>query len=410
MSRTEPVLADVQHIRLCYSQDRMCAHPRQCPIRYFGNGELIAVHHHAPSAYRTPDDIQHGQFGYKGRAKILLQRSFDHGQTWPREHDVVIWDDSLPLEAKRAALWQADDPDLPRDEIDLSSPDSLVYFARPATGPKGTDGRPVLECFAFRSGDRGHTWETVPTRITPPPGFNYVHVDGYPPVRFDDGTLMVAATLDNRNVGEIWNAGVPNKRNVMVPDSVVAVYGTDNNGLSWNFLAEVTADPTGYGTPVYENLLRLSSGRLQCYMLNIGGPRNAILMNYSDDGGYSWSDVRPLVVWGQSPWLAHRRPGQQWPGVHYRSPWPLRLRDGRIVVLFARRKSPSGIGIIVSEDDGATWSAEAVLRADASTWDLGYPHAVQLDDGRIFTSYYFTEDDGNNLGGTRHIAGSFFRL
>ncbi len=68
------------------------------------------------------------------------------------------------------------------------------------------------------------------------------------------------------------------------------------------------------------------------------------------------------------------------------------------------------MGLIVSEDDGDTWSTEAVIRADASDWDLGYPVATQLDDGRIFTAYYFIEDDGNNFGGTRHIAGSSFRL
>ena len=88
----------------------------------------------------------------------------------------------------------------------------------------------------------------------------------------------------------------------------------------------------------------------------------------------------------------------------------MRLRDGRIIVLFGRRKPPFGIGLIVSEDDGATWSAEAIIRADGSGPDLGYPVATQLDDGRIFTAYYFMEDDGNNFGGTRYIAGSTFLL
>ena len=68
------------------------------------------------------------------------------------------------------------------------------------------------------------------------------------------------------------------------------------------------------------------------------------------------------------------------------------------------------MGLIVSEDNGTMWSTEAVIRADASDLDLGYPVATQLDDGRIFTAYYFMEDDGNNFGGTRHIAGSSFRL
>ena len=88
----------------------------------------------------------------------------------------------------------------------------------------------------------------------------------------------------------------------------------------------------------------------------------------------------------------------------------MRLRDGRIVVLFGRRKPPFGMGLTVSEDDGATWSAEAILRDDASGSDLSYPVATQLDDGRIFTAYYYMEADGNHFDGTRHIAASFFRL
>ncbi len=397
MDRAVVTLADVQHSKLCYSKDRMCAHPRQCPIHNYGDGHITVIHHHAPSAYRVRNDIRHGQFGYKGRAKILLQRSFDHGQTWPTAQEVVIWDDSLPLEAKRAILRQADDPTLPRAEIDLSSPSSSVYFARPATGPERADGRPALECYAFRSGDRGHTWETVPTRVHPPTGLSYVHIDAGPPAQFGDGTQLVVASIGSDE-----------------GNTALGIYGTDNNGLSWSYVSEVASDPTGRGRPTYGVLLLLPSGRLQCYMLNIQGIRNAIQMSYSDDGGYSWSEPQPIIAWGQSPWVAltrtHVWSGARRQGVHYRSPWPLRLRDGRIVVIFGRRQPPFGMGLIVSEDDGATWSAEAVIRADASDWDLGYPVATELDDGRIFTAYYYMEDDGNNFGGTRHIAGSHFRL
>ena len=103
-------------------------------------------------------------------------------------------------------------------------------------------------------------------------------------------------------------------------------------------------------------LLPLPSGRLQCYMLNIQGLRNAIQMSYSDDGGYSWTEPKPIVAWGQSPWAGltrkHVWSGARRQGVHYRSPWPLRLRDGRIVVIFGRRQPPFGMGLIVSEDDG----------------------------------------------------------
>ena len=88
----------------------------------------------------------------------------------------------------------------------------------------------------------------------------------------------------------------------------------------------------------------------------------------------------------------------------------MKLADGRTLVLFARRKIPRGIGLVVSEDDGATWSDEQILRADGPTTDLGYPVATEAEPGRIFTAYYFTMDDGNGFGGTRYIAGSSFSL
>lgn len=401
MNRPPPELYDVHHTRLCYSKDRMCAHPRQAPMGNFGDGEIVVLHHHAPCTYQTREEIAHGTQGYKGRCKVLLQRSLHHGETWPRENDVVVWDESLPVEERRAILYQADDPAAHRDQIDLSSPDSMVFLTRTDTGPDGLGELGRLECFAFRSGDRGRTWEKTPTRVFPPPRFNYVHVDGYPPARCPDGSLLIAATA--QTLGESARGGV---------DHMVGLYGTDDDGLSWEYLAKIAHDPTGKGRPTYANLLMLPNGRLQCYLLNIDGVRNAIQLTYSDDGGYSWAEPTPIVMWGQSPWRAYGE-GGAWSGArrqnyHYRSPWPLRLRDGRIVVIFGRRKRPFGIGLIVSEDEGASWSAEAVVRADASEPDLGYPVATQLDDGRVFTAYYYTEDDGNNFGGSRYIAGSFF--
>ena len=100
------------------------------------------------------------------------------------------------------------------------------------------------------------------------------------------------------------------------------------------------------------------------------------------------------------------------------------LRDGRILVLYARRISPRrGMGAIVSEDGGATWSPDIILRDDPSVSattkvrgapcdysDIGYPLATELEDGRIFAAYYYLVNDGNNFGGSRFIAGTFFRI
>ena len=401
MNRATPKLTDIRHTKVCYSKERYCGHTSQHVIRNFGNGEIVVQHCHAPCTYADRLSVSHGE--YMKRGVFLLQRSLDHGETWDRENDVVVWDNTMSDREKKAIYSRADEPGVVREEIDLTSPDSVVFFKRsPLAEGEDMRGGPIIENYAFRSADRGRNWEEVPTRVQPPPPFKSIIMDAMPPIVFPDGTLVVAGyTVRNFDSVMGW---------------IPTLYGSDDNGLTWDYMAEIARDPDeDVGGIIYLRLLLLPSGRLQCYMLHRGGGRNnVIVMAYSDDGGYTWSRPESLVRWGHSPWASFSRQyawsGARQNGVRYRSPWPLQLRDGRIVVIFGRRKVPFGMGLIVSEDDGDTWSTEAVIRADASDWDLGYPVATQLDDGRIFTAYYFMEDDGNNFGGTRHIAGSSFRL
>ena len=293
MNRTTPPVTDVRHIKLCYSKDRYCGHPRQSPVRNFGNGEIAVAHFHAPATYATRENIGHGHHNYMGRSQVLFQRSLDHGETWLPENDVVIWDHARPLDERRAILHRADEPGVAREEIDLTSPDAVVAFPRHATGPDDPEGRPALECFAVRSGDRGRTWETVPTRLAPPPGFNFVSVDGDAPIRFADGTLVVPAWLDNRNSGS-------DRRDYY--NAITGLYGSDDNGLSWTYLAQIGNEPPARGRHGYANLILLPSGRLQCYFNRIdNGLRNTIELTCSDDGGYSWSAPSRLSPGGNLP-------------------------------------------------------------------------------------------------------------
>ena len=378
---------EVEHVRLHGDRNTYCGHPRQGGLFYFGRGELVALHNHAPCEYKRRQDVQHDWGGYHSRSILLLQRSLDGGRTWPGEKEVEVWNEAAPLAQRREFVLSG--LTAPRETIDLSRPESIVLFPRTFLGPNRY-GAPDMVAFALRSPDKGRTWEKVPTLLQPPPGLYSSSPDNTGVVRLADHTLLFA----NRTFGG---------------RSVTSLYASTDNGLAWNFRTHI-CEPHHYPT-----LLLLKSGRLQCYNYPLG-------MCYSDDGGKTWSRRELIRPAGPSAWAANDPVYEE--ELARRSPLPLLLQDGRIVVLFARRIGPArGIGGILSEDGGRTWSPDFVLRSDASASgetraggrrveysDIGYPLACQFEDGRIFTAYYYMLDDGAGFGGSRFVAGTFFRL
>ena len=382
-------IKNIRHIKVDYDPATYCGHPRQCGIKNFGGGEVAVLYWRALCNYETRKDVSHSLYdGYMSRADVILRRSYDNGETWPAENDVVVWSNALPLVKRREFLSQ--DPSQ-REILDMSKPEAMFFFGRtcmfrpdPQTGAN-TGFNPV---FLIRSIDKGHTWEDVPVVLNSPPKMDSLLKDNHPLVTMPDGALVGAMTAGQP--GSVW------------------LYGSENHGMTWQCLSLIAIDKAGVGRPTYANLILLPSGRLQCYMLMIAGGFHAPCLSESDDC-FTWSEPRPIVRYGHGPWATRWKVGAH-RGVPWRSPWPLRLRDGRIVVVFARREYPAGIAAILSEDDGQTWSDAAIIRDDASGPDLGYPIATELEDGRIFTAYYYQLDDGNKFNGTRFIGGTFFEL
>lgn len=397
-----PEITDVEHIEIHYDKRGYCGHPLQVVLKYYGNGEIVVGHNHAPCNYKVPSDVRHGPSGCHGRSTTMLQRSTDYGKTWPKDEEVVIYRECDPPEKKRVFLFQ---PGAPRDQIDMFDPDSLFYFTR--TWLPELKGH--LVCAGMRSADRGRTWEKVPTVIPNPLTKNGDVLKGcHPVVRMPDGKTLLAAMAMN----------MPNAPKHSGP----ALFRSIDNGLSWEYQRVARREPQGRvgGRFTYPGLLRMPNGVLHCYYLHIGkvdgvdyvvdGVYNAICMSESRDEGQTWSNPVPIVGKGRGCW---KNPGplNVPPGSsNYRAPWPLRLQDGRILVLFNRRRMPIGIGGVISTDGGKTWSQEFAIRDDGVGVDSGYPVACQFEDGRIFTAYYYTMPDGNKFGGTRYLAGSFFRI
>lgn len=382
-----PQVCELVHGTLRFDEKYYSGHPRQGVYKYFGGGELIVAHHCAPCAYKVPADVLHDFGGYHSRSVVLLQRSFDGGQTWPIDQDAVLYDETKQPEEKRAFLKSAPTD---RPAMDMFAPDSVFFFGRTFF----SDADPsALACFALRSSDRGRTWEKTPTLVRHPyEEGGRVHKDCHPVVRMTDGrTLLAAMTIGGHRQG-------------------VVIYRSTDQGLTWRFLSHVQPATMTAGRFTYAGLLACSDDSLRCYSLHIAddghveGARNAICMFSSTDGGTVWSDPTPIVSGGRSCW---NQEGSA--GMRYRSPWAMWLHGGRILMVFARRRLPMGLGAIVSDDCGNTWSSEFVIRQDAVCPDLGYPVGCQLDDGRIFIAYYYTKQDANGFGGTRHIACSHFQ-
>ncbi len=377
-------MMSLKHFKLHGTPATYCAHPRQGGIWNFGGGEIAVIHRHAGCCYQTEQDAGHSPPGAHARAHYLLQRSMDAGKTWPGDLEVAVFDEAVPEPFRCARLFDEGK----RQEIDLSDPNAIVMF--------GTSW-PGWVCFAIRSGDRGKTWEYKPTIVQPPAGLDRCHKDNHPLICLGDDRLVGAVQCGPDPPGP-W------------------LYETTDNGLTWRPLTQIVGD-TGSGPPTYAGLLKLPDGRLSCYTYVKADMKSYLQVNTSDDEGQSWDHPRQIVSEaGKATWATASSAGamnstsQPEGATPYRSPWPLLLRDGRIVVIFARRAQPYGIGAILSEDLGETWSDEMVIRSDGSCPDLGYPVATELADGKIFTAYYFCIEDGNRFGGSRFIGASCIEL
>ena len=69
----------------------------------------------------------------------------------------------------------------------------------------------------------------------------------------------------------------------------------------------------------------------------------------------------------------------------------MRIADGRLCLTYGYRAKPFDVRAKLSDDNGATWSDEIVLRTGGGCPDLGYPRTVQTADATIVTCYYWNE-------------------
>lgn len=369
-------ISNVRHIKVAGESNTFCGWPwTGGGIHSFGKGELAVVFTEAACRYEKPQDIDHGNVDTTGRE--VLRRSLDHGETWPKELEVVIRDNAVPFSALFPGGEIGYHPEVERPRIDMSKPESMLCawrcFCRdPYVANDGVVRyRPI--CFVLRSGDKGHTWESVPNLV--PNAWLTAIWGGSHYLKRSDGVLLLATSGD------------------LAPssDDRSVLYGSPDDGVTWYFISTIAQRDDG-ATVGYPCPRALPDGRI---ISSVGfrplwGSWTSIV--YSEDEGCTWTQPRRINRWGDQASL-------------------LLLRDGRLVCAWGYRYKPYGIRGKVSEDFGETWSEELVIRDDGASGDLGYPVLAELDDGRLFAAYYFNVEDGTNMwGGRRFIGGTFFEL
>lgn len=369
---------DVDHTIVYRRDDEFCAWPYTMGFWQTGSGELVANFMSLDADYSDAAKVSHDLLGERGgrASRMVTVRSLDRGRSWG--------DPEFDAYPRVSAAESGEHSDLSRwGPFNFLDGDVLV-------GNSSTDfGKPESRAFVRVSKDAGANW--TPAAELPLDGLHSLSAINSATVR-PDGRCLLFLTLVSEDG---WN-----RRPL--------VYASTDDGTGFHFLSFITPKEDPYAAAegswkssyrfgghrwFYPRGTMLPSGRILCTLRCQRDPTGVMWseLYFSDDGGLTWEFLSRINDFGA--------PGSL-----------VAMEDGRLVVVYGYRLKPYGIRAVVSEDDGASWGPEIVVRDDGGSWDLGYPNAFEVEPGKIGALYYFNSrhDPLQANGGVRHIARSIF--
>jgi len=375
-------LAHVDHAVVYRREDEFTGWPHTMGYWNFGDGELLQQVTSIKTDYGNADAISHDNIGRgagPGGVKSVDLRSKDWGVTWDGAHPVIDMMKKIDPKLAAAPTMGALQP------IDFLDRNTII--ANSGAGFGTPDGRTDVRV----SRNRGKSWS--PPIAVPKDGLHSISGMNSVLVRPDGTALIWLMEVDKDG----WNRHP-------------CVYALPPRGTDFHFLSFITPkhDPFGNADGDYKSTFRfgghrwfyprgylLPSGRMLCVLRSQRDPRGDMWTEVyaSDDGGRTWGFLSRVNDFGS--------PGSL-----------VQMPDGRLVMVYGYRLMPSGIRARVSTDQGRTWGPELIVRDDGGSWDLGYPNAWALPDGRVGVIYYFnSKDDPVQVnGGKRHIERSLFSV
>jgi len=289
---------------------------------------------------------------------------------------------------------------------------SLGYFKNNERGHAIDASKPSVLRFA-RSLDGGETWQIEqptfltadgiePEPVESPGGFDFKHPDAAVALRMVSSSRGYSRFYYSHDRGHNWQGPyklptydrtgiaartdyiVNGKHDLMAFITAHKVNGregrvfavrTTDGGKTWNFVAWIGPEPNGFS--IMPSSVRLSPTRILTALRRKEGDQHWIDAWATDDDGQTWRFLN--------------RPVESTGGSVGNPPSMLKLKDGRLSLIYGYRAAPYSIRARLSADQGQTWSEETVLRSDAGCWDLGYVRSVERPDGKLVAVYYFND-------------------
>ncbi|MDR3638615.1 MAG: sialidase family protein [Isosphaeraceae bacterium] len=350
--------APVQHVVVYAEPGRFAGWPANHGMWAWGDELLVGF---SRGYYKDRGSFHH--IDHDRPEEFLLARSRDGGLSWsvesPRPAGALGGTQGMRHGKKPAELPDEEPTDL-KTPIDFTHPDLALTF-RMENSNNG------VSRFYF-SYDRGHVWRG-PFRL---PLFGQKGVMARTDYLVEgpkQALLFLTASKANGKEGRPFSAR------------------TTDGGLTWEFLAFIGPEPTGYA--IMPSTVRVSPGELVTTVRRKDGEKSWIDAYGSHDDGRSWSLLsrpEPDTGEGNPPSLLH-------------------LPDGRLCLTYGRRARPYGICARLSSDDGKTWSDAVVLRDDGGANDVGYVRSIIRPDGAVVAVYYYNDRSGPS----RYLAATIWK-
>jgi len=208
---------------------------------------------------------------------------------------------------------------------------------------------------AYReTADAGRTWGDVrylPAGLTGPVRAK--------PIRLSDGTLLAGTSVEAGYDGDT-------PRDAPYRSWAVWIERSDDDGSSWTKRGPVAIPGEPFGV-IQPTFWETDAGDVHIFMRSATTPR--VHEAVSSDHGLTWSVARRTRLPNPNSGLD-----------------VVRLRDGRLVLVLNHNETGRNpIHLVVSTDEGVTWSAPLIL--EEGPGEYSYPAVIESADGLLQITY-----------------------